>query len=120
MKLASGLQSEKKLVDVAGIEPATPCLQSQALGTILLAGLALFSTVMNGFRPYLCLNGLESDSSSAAEKVRSFGFSVGSTGLQKSEFSASYIYWIVWFLRCVLLVRLLAASLRLLSGLTPA
>ena len=27
MSLTSALQSEKKLVDVAGIEPATPCLQ---------------------------------------------------------------------------------------------
>jgi hypothetical protein len=29
MNLVSTLQSEKKLVDVAGLEPATPCLQSK-------------------------------------------------------------------------------------------
>ena len=29
MNLVSSLQSENKLVDVAGIEPATPCLQSR-------------------------------------------------------------------------------------------
>ena len=29
MDLISALQSAKKLVDVAGIEPATPCLQSR-------------------------------------------------------------------------------------------
>ncbi len=29
MDLISALQSAKKLVDVAGIEPATPCLQSK-------------------------------------------------------------------------------------------
>ena len=29
MNLVNSLQSEKKLVDVAGIEPATPCLQSR-------------------------------------------------------------------------------------------
>jgi hypothetical protein len=31
MNLVSAMQSEKKLVDVAGIEPATPCLQSTKL-----------------------------------------------------------------------------------------
>jgi hypothetical protein len=29
MNLGKPLQSEKKLVDVTGIEPATPCLQIQ-------------------------------------------------------------------------------------------
>ena len=29
MNLVSVLQSETRLVDVAGIEPATPCLQNQ-------------------------------------------------------------------------------------------
>ena len=29
MNLVGALQSEKKLVDVTGIEPATPCLQSR-------------------------------------------------------------------------------------------
>ena len=29
MNLVNALQSEKKLVDVAGIEPATTCLQSR-------------------------------------------------------------------------------------------
>jgi hypothetical protein len=29
MNLVSAVQSENKLVDVAGIEPATPCLQSK-------------------------------------------------------------------------------------------
>jgi len=31
MNFVSELQSEKKLVDVRGFEPATPCLQSLAL-----------------------------------------------------------------------------------------
>ena len=31
MNLVNSLQSEKKLVDVAGIEPATPCLQSMGV-----------------------------------------------------------------------------------------
>src|SRR5258708_28364866 len=32
MNLTSALQSEKKLVDVTGFEPATPCLQSMEMG----------------------------------------------------------------------------------------
>ena len=34
MNLVSTLQSEKKLVDVTGIEPVTPCLQSRAGKTL--------------------------------------------------------------------------------------
>jgi len=33
MNLVSALQSEKKLVDVRGFEPLTPCLQSAGLGS---------------------------------------------------------------------------------------
>ncbi len=40
MKLVSALQSEKKLVDVTGIEPATPCLQSIVRNTMWLILLA--------------------------------------------------------------------------------
>ena len=52
------------VVDVAGIEPAAPCLQSQSRNTILLARLVLCSTVMRGFSPYFRTNGLESASTS--------------------------------------------------------
>jgi hypothetical protein len=45
MNLVSAMQSEKKLVDVAGIEPATPCLQSIARNTMWLILLA-FTYVM--------------------------------------------------------------------------
>ncbi len=31
MNLTSALQSEKRLVDVTGFEPATPCLQSRSV-----------------------------------------------------------------------------------------
>jgi hypothetical protein len=34
MNSVSVLQSEKKLVDVTGIEPVTPCLQSIGLASI--------------------------------------------------------------------------------------
>jgi hypothetical protein len=41
MKLLSSLQSVKKLVDVTGIEPATPCLQSRPGKTLTaLSGVA--------------------------------------------------------------------------------
>jgi hypothetical protein len=33
MNLVSVLQSEKKLVDVTGIEPVTPCLQSRTIAS---------------------------------------------------------------------------------------
>jgi hypothetical protein len=33
MNLVSALQSEKKLVDVRGFEPLTPCLQSSRLSS---------------------------------------------------------------------------------------
>jgi hypothetical protein len=38
MNLVSALQSEKKLVDVRGFEPLTPCLQSGEPNLLKLAG----------------------------------------------------------------------------------
>ena len=43
----------KELVEVAGIEPATPCLQSEKTNSILLVRLALFCVLVPGFRPNL-------------------------------------------------------------------
>jgi hypothetical protein len=41
----------KKLVDVAGIEPATPCLQRREIKSISLVRLALFCVVVPSFGP---------------------------------------------------------------------
>ena len=40
-----------ELVDVAGLEPATPCLQSRKTKSILLVRLALFCVLVPGFGP---------------------------------------------------------------------
>ena len=45
MNLVSALQSEKKLVDVRGFEPLTPCLQSMGVlsnGSFLSLGFQCF------------------------------------------------------------------------------
>ncbi len=42
-----------EMVDVTGIEPATPCLQSEKTNSILLVRLALFCVLVPGFRPNL-------------------------------------------------------------------
>jgi hypothetical protein len=47
------------MVDVAGIEPATPCLQSDATKSILLVRLALFCVLVRGFGPSLAAIGTE-------------------------------------------------------------
>jgi hypothetical protein len=36
MNFGNPLQSEKKLVDVTGFEPATPCLQSRCTGSAVI------------------------------------------------------------------------------------
>jgi hypothetical protein len=57
-------------VDVTGIEPVTPCLQSQSENSILLFPLVSCCTVMRGFSPYFRLNGLQSDSTWSAFVTR--------------------------------------------------
>ncbi len=49
VEFLSGLQSVKKLVDVAGIEPATPCLQMRTENTMWLSFLAFTYVVIDGF-----------------------------------------------------------------------
>jgi hypothetical protein len=49
MNLTSALQSENKLVDVAGIEPATPCLQMRFKNAMWLSFLAFTYVVVHGF-----------------------------------------------------------------------
>ncbi len=49
MNLGKPLQSEKKLVDVTGIEPATPCLQSNCENTMWLHRLAFTYVLHHGF-----------------------------------------------------------------------
>ena len=44
-------------MDVAGIEPATPCLQSSEIKSMLLARLALFYVSVHGFGPNLAAIG---------------------------------------------------------------
>jgi len=54
MNLTSALQSEKTLVDVAGIEPATPCLQSWEGKTLnALTGVAYTESQLD-FRSLKC------------------------------------------------------------------
>jgi hypothetical protein len=64
MNLLSALRSEKKLVDVTGIEPVTPCLQSSEIKSMLLARLALFYVSVHGFVPILAAIGPKLDLSS--------------------------------------------------------
>ena len=47
--LTRALQSEKTLVDVAGIEPATPCLQMNFKNAMWLSFLAFTYVVVHGF-----------------------------------------------------------------------
>jgi len=54
MDLASLLQSER-MVDVAGIEPATPCLQSKLRNAMWLFRLAFTYVLYDGFRWYLAV-----------------------------------------------------------------
>jgi hypothetical protein len=49
MNFGKPLRSEKKLVDVTGIEPATPCLQSKCENTIWLHRLAFTYVLHYGF-----------------------------------------------------------------------
>jgi hypothetical protein len=51
------------LVDVAGIEPATPCLQRQERKSISLVRLVLFCVVVSGFGADLSHNGPKLDPS---------------------------------------------------------
>jgi hypothetical protein len=51
------------MVDVTGIEPATPWLQTSSRNTILLARLALFCVEQVRLGRYSAANGLTSDSS---------------------------------------------------------
>ena len=50
-----------ELVDVAGLEPATPCLQSATTKSILLVRLALFCVLVPGFGPNLAAIGPKLD-----------------------------------------------------------
>jgi hypothetical protein len=50
MKLLSSLQSVKKLVDVTGIEPATPCLQSVNRPIVTVCDGALSPAIRAGAR----------------------------------------------------------------------
>jgi hypothetical protein len=52
MNLTSALQSEKKLVDVTGFEPATPCLQSKLQNAMWLYRLAFTYVLHDGVRWY--------------------------------------------------------------------
>ena len=53
----------KKLVDVTGFEPATPCLQRRERKSISLVRLALFCVVVLGFVPNLAAFGPKLDPS---------------------------------------------------------
>ena len=50
MKPLSLLQSEKILVDVTGIEPATPCLQSRAGKTLTALSGVAYTNCLRDFR----------------------------------------------------------------------
>jgi hypothetical protein len=52
------------MVDVTGIEPVTPCLQSSEIKSMLLARLALFYVSVHGFVPILAAIGPKLDLSS--------------------------------------------------------
>ena len=52
MNFGKPLQSKKKLVDVTGFEPATPCLQSKLKKAMWLYRLAFTYVVCDGFRWY--------------------------------------------------------------------
>jgi hypothetical protein len=49
MNSTSALKSEERLVDVAGIEPATPCLQMRFKNAMWLSFLAFTYVVVDGF-----------------------------------------------------------------------
>src|SRR5882762_7281687 len=56
------MDSAGKMVDVTGLEPATPCLQSDATKSILLVRLALFCVLVRGLGPSLAAIGPKLDS----------------------------------------------------------
>src|SRR5882762_1819776 len=59
---ATKMDSAGKMVDVTGLEPATPCLQSDATKSILLVRLALFCVLVRGLGPSLAAIGPKLDS----------------------------------------------------------